>query len=74
MPPLRDRKEDIPLLVKHYKEARRKALDAFNVKYVTNALNKTGGNVTNAAKKSEIERQYLQRMLKRYNIKSKDVF
>ena len=62
------------LLSQPYKEARRKSLDAFNVKYITNVLNKTSGNVTNAAKESEIERQYLQRMLKRYNIKSKDMF
>ena len=61
------------LLSQPYKEARRKALDAFNIKYITNVLNKTSGNVTNAAKESEIERQYLQRMLKRYNIKSKDI-
>lgn len=62
------------LLSQPYKEARRKALDAFNIKYITNVLNKNTGNVTNAAKESEIERQYLQRMLKRYNIKSKDIF
>ena len=62
------------LLSQPYKEARRKALDAFNIKYITNVLNKNSGNVTNAAKESEIERQYLQRMLKRYNIKSKDIF
>ncbi|MEK7776477.1 MAG: sigma-54 dependent transcriptional regulator, partial [Planctomycetota bacterium] len=61
------------LFAQPYKEARRKSLDAFNIKYITNVLNKTSGNVTNAAKESEIERQYLQRMLKRYNIKSKDV-
>ncbi len=62
------------LLSQPYKEARRHALDAFNVKYIINILNKNGGNVTNAAKESGIERQYLQRMLKRYNVKSKDIF
>ncbi len=62
------------LLSSPYKEARRKALDSFNVKYITKAINKTEGNVTNAAKESGIERQYLQRMLKRYNIKSKGIF
>ena len=62
------------LFAQPYKEARRKSLDAFNIKYITNVLNKTSGNVTNAAKESEIERQYLQRMLKRYNIKAKDVY
>ncbi|OHB96835.1 MAG: Fis family transcriptional regulator, partial [Planctomycetes bacterium RIFCSPLOWO2_12_38_17] len=49
------------LLSSPYKEARRKALDSFNVKYITKAINKTEGNVTNAAKESGIERQYLQR-------------
>ena len=62
------------LLSSPYKEARRNALDSFNVKYITKAINKTEGNVTNAAKESGIERQYFQRMLKRYNIKSKDIF
>ena len=62
------------MLSQPYSESGEKALDAFNVKYITNALNKTSGNVTNVAKEREIERQYLQRMLKRYNIKSKDIF
>lgn len=57
------------LLSLPYKEARKKSLDAFNIKYVTNVLNKNNGNVTNAAKEIEIERQYLQRILKKYNIK-----
>ncbi|TLD40803.1 MAG: Response regulator of zinc sigma-54-dependent two-component system [Candidatus Jettenia ecosi] len=56
-----------------YKEARRKAIDFFNIKYITNILNKTNGNVTYAAKESGIERQYLQRMLKRYDIKSRNI-
>ena len=58
------------LLSQPYKEARKKALDTFNIKYVMNVLNKNNGNVTNAAKEIEIERQYLQRILKKYNIKS----
>ncbi|HHT9110251.1 MAG TPA: sigma-54-dependent transcriptional regulator [Candidatus Brocadiaceae bacterium] len=66
--------KECDLLSQPYKEARRNALDAFNVKYIINILNKNRGNVTNAAKESGIERQYLQRMLKRYNVKSKDIF
>ena len=58
------------LLALPYKEARKMALDTFNIKYVKNVLNKNSGNVTNAAKEIEIERQYLQRILKKYNIKS----
>jgi two-component system response regulator AtoC len=57
------------LLSQPYKEARKRALDTFNIKYVKNVLNKNNGNVTNAAKEIEIERQYLQRILKKYNIK-----
>lgn len=57
-----------------YKDARRKAIDSFNIKYIANVLMKTNGNVTYAARESGIERQYLQRMLKRYNIKSKETF
>ena len=59
------------LLSHPYKEARKKALDAFNIKYVMNVINKNSGNVTNAARECKIERQYLQRMLKKYDIKSR---
>ncbi|NUN23883.1 MAG: sigma-54-dependent Fis family transcriptional regulator [Candidatus Jettenia caeni] len=61
------------LFARPYKEARRKAIDSFNIKYITNILSKTNGNVTYAAKESGIERQYLQRMLKRYDIKSRNI-
>lgn len=59
------------LLALPYKDARKMAIDTFNIKYVMNVLNKNNGNVTNAAKEIEIERQYLQRILKKYNIKSR---
>lgn len=62
------------LFAQPYKKARRKAIDSFNIKYITNILNKTQGNVTYAAKESGIERQYLQRMMKEYRIKSKEIF
>ncbi|MCF6159027.1 MAG: sigma-54-dependent Fis family transcriptional regulator [wastewater metagenome] len=62
------------LFAQPYKEARRKAIDSFNVKYITNILNKMNGNVTYAARESGIERQYLQRMMKHYHIKSKEIF
>ncbi|MCF6149613.1 MAG: sigma-54-dependent Fis family transcriptional regulator [Candidatus Kuenenia sp.] len=59
------------LLSQPYKEARKKALDTFNIKYVIHGLKKNNGNVTKTAKEIKIERQYLQRMLKKYNIKVK---
>ncbi len=59
------------LLLKPYKDARREEIDAFNIKYITNILNRNNGNVTSAARECKIERQYLQRMMKKYNIKSK---
>jgi transcriptional regulator with GAF, ATPase, and Fis domain len=35
-------------------------------------MRESGGNVTKAAKTSGLERQSLQQIMKRYNIKSKD--
>lgn len=43
------------LLSQPYKEARREALYAFNIKYITNILNENNGNVPNAAKESKLE-------------------
>lgn len=59
------------LLSQPYKEARKNALDIFNIKYVIHVLEKNNGNITKTANEIKIERQYLQRMLKKYNIKIK---
>ena len=53
-----------------YKKAKAMILENFNIKYISNALQKTGGNVTHAAKICGIERQALQHIMRRYGIKS----
>ncbi len=53
-----------------YKEAKSRLLSFFTKQYLSRALEKTGGNVTAAAALVGLERQALQRILRRYGIKS----
>jgi DNA-binding NtrC family response regulator len=55
-----------------YREAKAAILKKFNVDYITQALRETSGNVTRAAKLCSLERQSLQQIMKRYDIKSID--
>ena len=56
-----------------YKKAKESTLEAFNTTYIGNLLKKTGGNVTQAARECDMERQSLQQIMRRYNI-SADTF
>jgi len=58
--------------VPDYRKAKQHALDAFNVAYVVNSLQRTDGNVTLAARQSGLRRQSFQELMKRYNIQSRD--
>lgn len=51
-----------------YKQAKEKMLIEFNSAYVGAKLTASGGNITQAAKKSGIDRQALQQIIKRFNI------
>ncbi len=55
-----------------YKEAKESTLEAFNTAYIGNLLKKTGGNVTQAARECNLERQSLQQIMRRYNIRADD--
>jgi DNA-binding NtrC family response regulator len=55
-----------------YNDAKAEATKHFTVAYVSNLLSVYNGNVTAAAKKSGMERQALQRIMRRYDIKSAD--
>ena len=55
-----------------YHEAKQKVLAAFNHEYLTKALRENQGNVTRTAKQCRLERQVLQQILKRYNIKAEE--
>ena len=55
-----------------YKLAKEEVVSCFAAAYLKNALTRTQGNVSAAAKHSGIERQAFQRLLRRYAIRSDD--
>lgn len=65
-----DRFEDLYAI--HYNDAKSEILKRFSVGYLRNLLQEHQGNVTNAAAACGLERQGLQRIMRRYNIISAD--
>jgi len=63
---------DIPIPSPILQVARRDVIEAFEKKFVIERLQAHQGNVTAAAKEAEIERQSLQRLMKKYGINSND--
>ncbi len=63
---------DSTFLAGNYKEAKEKTLLRFTTAYLTQALQKNSGNVSSAARQSGVERQAFQRLMRKYNIISKD--
>ena len=57
-----------PREVEQYKVAKDKTINTFTVKYVTELLEKTGGNVSRAAEMSGLTRAALQKIMRRHNI------
>ncbi|MDY6830385.1 MAG: sigma-54 dependent transcriptional regulator [Thermodesulfobacteriota bacterium] len=55
-----------------YKEAKESFLTDFNHSYIGRLLEKTGGNVTQAARECGLERQALQQIMRRYDIHGED--
>ena len=55
-----------------YNDAKAKILERFSMSYLRNLLTRHGGNVTNAAADCGLERQALQRIMRRYGIISAD--
>jgi len=53
-----------------YKTAKEEMLKRFNAQYIGHCLKKCDGNVTHAAKLCGLERQALQQIMKRYDIKA----
>jgi len=56
-----------------YREAKASVLAQFSRRYLNAALEKSGGNVTRAARASGMERQSFQQVMKKYGIRS-DMF
>lgn len=59
---------DCAFLAGSYKEAKEKTMQRFTTAYLTQALQKNSGNVSSAAKKSGVERQAFQRLMRKYSI------
>ncbi len=55
-----------------YKQAKLAVVNTFSISYLSDYLHATGGNVSTAAKKSGMERQAFQRLLRRYSIHADD--
>lgn len=51
-----------------YREAKRRAMDAFNQAYITNLLRKTSGNVSFASERAGMDRSNFKKLIKRYKI------
>jgi DNA-binding NtrC family response regulator len=52
-----------------YPEARARAIDAFERAYVEGLLQQTGGNVSQAARRAQMNRSYLTRLLRRAGLR-----
>jgi DNA-binding NtrC family response regulator len=53
-----------------YRQAKEDVLSQFNRRYICEALEQAGGNVTQAARRSKIERQSFQQIMRKYDIRS----
>ncbi len=61
-----------PTSLPAYKEAKAEAVRNFSVSYISEVLRKCQGNITAAARESGLERQALQRIIRRYAINAGD--
>ena len=57
------------LLTLPYHEAKEAWVERFERAYVESALDKAGGNVSQAAREAQVDRRHLQRLMARYDIK-----
>jgi DNA-binding NtrC family response regulator len=70
-PPEAAPKDDLGMaFMKPYKEAKHEVLADFNQRYISYALAKSGGNVSEAAKEIGLQRQQLHRLIKDYDIQA----
>ncbi|UJR84465.1 sigma 54-interacting transcriptional regulator [Sandaracinus amylolyticus] len=58
-----------PLLAMPYKEARQQALGAFEERYLAHLLERSGGNVSQAARDAGLDRSYLFSLLRRSGLR-----
>ncbi len=57
---------------KPFKEAKNALVDQFEREYLEKLLERNGGNISRAAREAEIERAYLQRLLRKHSLNPRD--
>jgi DNA-binding NtrC family response regulator len=65
-------KDDRPQIKGSFKESKVGMVEGFEVEYVKDALERSGGNVSKAAREIGISRQSFQYLMKKYGIKTPD--
>ena len=63
---------DIPIPYREFNRAKQAVVEAFERKFLAERLQQTGGNVSEAARLSGLERQSFQRLMKKYGLSSED--
>ncbi len=69
LPPCLDKNDSVSLEV-HYRDAKKKVLADFDIRYLRHLLDRCHGNVTRAAQNAGLERQSLQYLMRKYEIDS----
>ena len=62
-----DDQSDLP-----FKEAKNQLVDQFEKDYLVKLLERNGGNISRAAREAQIERAYLQRLVRKHELNSKE--
>ena len=65
----RDRKPRAPVSNRPFKEAKQELIRDFEENYVSELLEKNGGNISKTARQAGIERAYLQRLIRKHGLK-----
>ena len=70
-PPAASNEGDViaPVLDQSYKDAKRTVLDEFERRYLTRLLERTGGNIRQAARDAKMDRSYLMELLRRHRMR-----
>lgn len=61
---------DVPIIDRNFNTAKQALIKAFEKKFLIQRLTETGGNVSEAARLSGIERQSFQRLMKKHDLSS----
>lgn len=55
-----------------FKEAKRDSLEDFEHRYLCHVLRKTGGNITRAARRADLDRKHFRKLMRKHEISARD--